>query len=485
MKQYLLSRLLLLPLTLFVILLVNFAIIHLVPGDPTTLSSMGMGVVTATRGGQLTSTSDSPQQRLLGQEKNRLFRSYYGLTLPLFFNSAYFRTLEQVEQQLALAEANQQVRRKVLDEAPFLLPQLFQIISEAKLDAAHTVHQEGGEQVTKEAALEDPRRVFVYHILLYGLLEANSKIRELVDDLRTKPLQEQSLLLIQPCIPSYNFFEKSWRALVDTRLMRYLGRVITFDFGTLRSNPHETVVEAVLARLKYSFMLSIIPYISTFLLALFLGVLMACLSTGGRYARMVERVIDTSLLFLYSVPVFMVAPFLLQLVVDGYLDFPLRGFSSPDSVRMYWTTWEQLKDVVWHFILPIFSLSYSLLAAQCRLAKAAFLYVAGQEMCRFAIAKGVSRSRLWIHHIVPNGALPLITSAAGSLGIILGGSVIVELLFDLHGFGKFFYDAILERDYNVLLFSSIAGSFLTLIGYCISDLLLAVFDPRISFLQAS
>lgn len=461
MKRYLLSRLLLLPLTLLVILLVNFAIIHLVPGDPTTLSSMGMGAVTLTGSANAQSQSFSMQREFFGQEKNRLFRSYYGLTLPLFFNMAYFHSTKRVEQEIELARSDRVARRALLDEAPALLPQLYEIACREK-----------------ESALGE----LAYQVLLYGIIEARPDSRNVVDPLRAADAATPLGREVVACyIPAASFLEKLKRALVNTRLMRYLQRVVVLDFGTLRSNPNEKVVTAVVARLKYSLTLAIIPYAGTFLLSLFLGGWMAYLSTRGLWSRRLEHVIDHSLLFCYSIPVFMVAPFLLQLIVDGHLAFPLRGFTSPESLFTSFTTWERLKDIVWHVTLPVVCLSYTLLAAQCRLAKAAFLAAANQEMCRFAIAKGVTSRRLWAHHIVPNGALPLITSIAGSLGIILGGSVIVEMLFDLHGFGKFFYDAMIERDYNVLLFSSLAGSFLTLFGYCVSDLLLVLFDPRISF----
>ncbi len=64
--------------------------------------------------------------------------------------------------------------------------------------------------------------------------------------------------------------------------------------------------------------------------------------------------------------------------------------------------------------------------------------------------------------------------------MILGGSLIVETLFEINGFGKFFYDAILNRDYNVIMFSAIAGSFLTLIGYLAADIAYTLLDPRLT-----
>lgn len=83
-------------------------------------------------------------------------------------------------------------------------------------------------------------------------------------------------------------------------------------------------------------------------------------------------------------------------------------------------------------------------------------------------------------HVGRNAGVTIVTSLAGSLGIVLGGSLIVETLFDINGFGKFFYEAVLNRDYNVIMFSALAGSFLTLIGYLIADLAYMWLDPRIT-----
>ena len=145
------------------------------------------------------------------------------------------------------------------------------------------------------------------------------------------------------------------------------------------------------------------------------------------------------------------------------------------------TSWERLKDIARHLVLPIICLSYNLLAVNSRLAKAAFVEASSKEYVRFAKSKGLSTRELWLSHIMPNGSIPLVTLAAGSLGVLLGGSVIVETLFEIPGYGKFFYDSIIERDYNVLLFSAIIGSALTLVGYLIADIVYCILDPRVDF----
>jgi peptide/nickel transport system permease protein len=99
---------------------------------------------------------------------------------------------------------------------------------------------------------------------------------------------------------------------------------------------------------------------------------------------------------------------------------------------------------------------------------------------RTAYAKGLAPWTIWFKHIGRNAAITIVTSIAGSLGIVLGGSLIVETIFEIDGFGRFFYQAVVNRDYNVIMFSAFAGSFLTLVGYLVADIAYTVLDPRVT-----
>jgi len=123
---------------------------------------------------------------------------------------------------------------------------------------------------------------------------------------------------------------------------------------------------------------------------------------------------------------------------------------------------------------------YGTLAASSRLSRTAVLETLRQDYVRTALAKGVAPFTVMFKHVGRNAAITIITSLAGSLGIVLGGSLIVETLFEINGFGKFFYDAVINRDYNVIMFSAIAGSFLSLLGYLVADIAYTMLDPRVT-----
>lgn len=465
MGAYLVRRLLLLPLTMVFILLLNFVIIHLVPGDPATLSSLGQGAGKTVSGG----------------EHNRQFRLRYGLTLPIIWNSWVFYSMDEVKASLEKVRADPlHADTKVLkDQAPFILKPLYEIMND-------------GPESIKELACE------LFLIGSTKLLpsktdsmqfQADEEWNSKIDILRTrfeKNRSVQDVLNSSTAPQDRTLKQKIYLSFTETRFVHYLSSVIFLDFGTRRNDPYVPVVNVVFHKLWYSLTLSVLPYFGTFLLALGFGLLMA-----SRSGKMVDFTLDSLFLVLFAIPIFVVAPYFLEKAVSGlYIPFtdiklPLRGFSSDPLIYENLTSLGRLKDIAAHLLLPVLCLSYGLLAVHTRLAKAAFLEASGKEYVRFAISKGVSERRLWLHHILPNGAIPLVTLAAGSLGVLLGGSVIVETIFEIPGFGKFFYDAILDRDYNVLLFSSIVGSFLTLVGYLIADIVYCLIDPRIDFSKRS
>jgi peptide/nickel transport system permease protein len=141
----------------------------------------------------------------------------------------------------------------------------------------------------------------------------------------------------------------------------------------------------------------------------------------------------------------------------------------------------RLIDIMQHIALPIVVILYGSFAAQSRLTRSQVLEVLNSDFIRTARAKGLSEWTIAWKHVGRPVSIILVTALAGSLGVLLGGSLIVETIFEINGFGKFFYDGILNRDYNVIMFSTLVGSFLTLLGYLLADITYVTLDPRVSF----
>ena len=140
-----------------------------------------------------------------------------------------------------------------------------------------------------------------------------------------------------------------------------------------------------------------------------------------------------------------------------------------------------LLDRLWHLVLPVFCLSYGGFAFLSRLTRGAVLENLLSDYARTARAKGVSEQSVLWRHVFRNSLLPLITLAAGLLPGLIGGSVIVEMLFSIDGMGRLAVEAVYARDRELILSLTLIGSLLTLAGYLLVDICYAIADPRVSY----
>jgi peptide/nickel transport system permease protein len=497
MIHYVIRRLVLIPITLFFIILVNFVIINLAPGDPVTVSEI-------TQQGQ--ATRREGRAEVFGSDyRYLLFREYYGLTLPILYNLWPTISKEEVYTQLwellnkryqsngqeIPVKVYDQLRITMGDQARFVMPHLVAIMN----DSSESL---GMRKIAARFFIRGgTRQGYVGPNITEWQKQQNRKIAQDNDLLITQmPTQVEDLTSLDKKIDTLtkwydenrlelnytpDFSEKVKIFFTETRFFRYMSRVVTLDFGTLREDPNKTVIYEVTRRFKYSLTLALLPMFLTFFLCLVLGFAMAIYRK-----RWPDHFLNVLSLILYAIPVFVVAPFLIEKVALNRnfpftnIPIPISGFTSPDAIYNNMTASQRLFDVIQHIILPIIAIMYGSLAAQARLARTAILEVSRQDYVRTARAKGVSPWQIWTKHIGRNAAITIVTSIAGSLGIILGGSLIVETIFEINGFGKFFYEAVVNRDYNVIMFSALAGSFLTLVGYLIADIAYTLLDPRIT-----
>jgi peptide/nickel transport system permease protein len=111
--------------------------------------------------------------------------------------------------------------------------------------------------------------------------------------------------------------------------------------------------------------------------------------------------------------------------------------------------------------------------------RASMLEVAGQDYVRTARAMGISEARVMSGHALRNALLPLLTMVGVQVGSLLGGSVLVESVFGWPGLGRLAFEAVQQRDYNLLLGILLMSSLLVIVVNLVIDLLYAVLDPRI------
>ena len=173
--------------------------------------------------------------------------------------------------------------------------------------------------------------------------------------------------------------------------------------------------------------------------------------------------------------------FSLMVIMDNGIMkvFPNKGFSSMETESM--TTLDMIQDIFYHVILPIVCMSYGGLAALSRYARTGMLDIIRADFIRTARAKGLPEGVVIIKHAARNGMIPIITLMATLLPALIGGSVIIEVIFGIPGMGEYIFSSIMARDYNPVMAVLLISSTLTLIGMLLSDLAYALVDPRITF----
>ena len=277
--------------------------------------------------------------------------------------------------------------------------------------------------------------------------------------------------------PRWTYLEGGWRAfklrMFDTQFGKYWSNLLSLDLGnSFKGN--EPVTSIIVSKLKYSLSLAVPSFLIAWILAVLLGVMGA-----ANHNKPIDQGSAVVLFMLYSIPSFLMATVLQKAFAVDLGWFPVARWESVDAHRL--NTWDQFLDVLQHLWLPLFCYTYGSLAFISRQARSGMLEVMQSDFVRTAYAKGCSRQRvIWVH-AVRNGMMPLITLLGTALPVLLAGSVVIESVFGIPGFGKAMLDAILNKDYNLVMGVALLSSALTLVGLLIADILYAMVDPRVSY----
>lgn len=252
--------------------------------------------------------------------------------------------------------------------------------------------------------------------------------------------------------------------------------VATFDLGHSIIE-HRPVAELILEKLPNTLQLNFLA----FFLAAAVGVPIG-LWSATRSGRPMERASAVLFFLLYSLPSFWVALLLMQWFSVRLGVLPLFGMSSdypPPGL------WGQLLDRAKHMVLPVLTLAYAQMAIFARFSKSALTEVIGQDYITAARARGATEGRVMWGHAFRNALIPLITLLGLTIPYLISGSVIVEQIFQWDGVGLLYFDAILSRDYPVIMGLTVATAIVTLIAGIVADVLYAAADPRVRLGEAA
>lgn len=470
--------------TFFGISLVIFAVLNFAPGRP------GSGQQAADL------TADVRQEK--SQESFRIFREQFNLDKPVFLNFRFRLDPDDAEDalRLALGETGRSVSERLEaqyrleDWGQYAVPHLLVVAERA--DAA-------GEPALRDLAVRQ-LRLAARQPLIRPFDPDPSPARRAENRRRDAENAEVRELRYGPDAPEarkreilaawrswvdaraerwdWSTAETLWILFFDTRFARYWSNLLRLDFGVSLVT-REPVLATLGSKLKYSLVLSVGSLILAYLISVPLGILSAV-----RRDTPTDRSLTVGLFMLYSLPSFFVATLLLYWLSEGSTVpalriFPTGGWQSRDPMGL--TSLEQIADVAWHLVLPMFCLTYNSFAALSRYMRTGLLDVLGADYVRTARAKGLPEGSVILKHALRNGLLPILTLLSSLLPAVLGGSVIVEYIFGIPGMGLWVVESIFQRDYNVIMAVQLLSTLLVLFGLLLTDLSYALVDPRIRY----
>ena len=240
--------------------------------------------------------------------------------------------------------------------------------------------------------------------------------------------------------------------------LTYLKDIVTkFDFGPSIKQRGRNVIDIIVSGMKTSAKLGLAAA----------GIALVCGTVLGSVAalrrnKFIDRVIMVITTAFVSMPSFIMGTFLLLMFTVQIMLFPANGASKGGLV------------------LPIITLSLSPMANITRLTRSSMLDVLGQDYIRTAKAKGVSSTKIIFSHALKNALIPVVTYCGPMIAYIVTGSLVVEQIFAVPGIGRAFVSSITDRDYTLIMGTTIVLAILIVVMNLVSDILYKVIDPRIT-----
>ncbi len=237
----------------------------------------------------------------------------------------------------------------------------------------------------------------------------------------------------------------------------YLKNIARLDFGVSMKSDAETVNQMIMRGFPVSARLGL----QALIIALIIGPLLGCFAAlfQNKWPDYLSTVIA---IIGVSVPSFVLGALLIQVVATNFKGFPVGG----------WGTFK-------HTILPSFALSFLTIAYMARLMRSTMLEVLNQDYIKTARSKGISKHKVVFRHAVRNAVLPLISTLGTSTANLMVGSFVIEKIFGIPGIGMFFVRSISNRDYPLIMGTTIFYSSVLVIAILIVDIAYTFIDPRI------
>jgi len=255
--------------------------------------------------------------------------------------------------------------------------------------------------------------------------------------------------------------------------LRWMKGLLTLDLGRSFAPDRRPVWDKIKERLPVTLLINGLSLLIIFVVALPLGI-KAAVHEGSLFDR-----ITTVFVFVgYAMPGFWLALLLMLLLGIKWHLLPISGLHSLMGYEEM-SLIQKILDWAKHLVIPLFVSAFGGLAGLSRFMRASMIEVLRQDYITTARAKGLPEHTVIYKHALRNALLPVITLLGLSIPGLVGGSVIFESIFSIPGVGQLMWQAVMARDYPLIMGNLVIVSVLTLLGNLLADICYALADPRI------
>lgn len=253
----------------------------------------------------------------------------------------------------------------------------------------------------------------------------------------------------------------------------WLGKVVRGDLGD-SYRYQEPVTDIIFSKFPVSIYYGIVTLIITYMVCIPLGIVKAI-----KHRTHLDNFTSILVFGGYAIPGYALGALLVVFMAARWEWFPMGGFHSDEFEEL--SAFGKVKDLVYHSVLPLICYLVSAFAFVTMLMKNHLMDNLAADYIRTAIAKGNTFRKAVVGHAMRNSMIPLATYLGGSVTLFVTGSFLIETIFDIDGFGLLGYTSIIDRDYPVVMGVLLITAFLILLGNILSDMLVALVDPRVRF----
>ncbi|MDO6500401.1 ABC transporter permease subunit [Photobacterium sanguinicancri] len=254
----------------------------------------------------------------------------------------------------------------------------------------------------------------------------------------------------------------------------WLSKLVVLDFGE-STRYYEPVWDMIAERIPVSAFYGGMTFFISYFISIPLGYFKAM-----RHGSVFDSSSSILIFVGYALPGYVVGILLITLFSYHLEWFPMGGFVG-DDFDDYETIAEQFKDIMWHAVLPLICYLIGDFATLTMTMKNNLMENLSADYVRTAIAKGLPFKTAVRKHALRNSLIPIASHFGNSLLFFMSGSFLIEVIFNIDGVGLLGYEAIMERDYPVVMGIVAINAVLLMIGNILSDMCVAVVDPRVKF----